>query len=93
MQRRKNKAKTMAEIAVIILVVGILLLGRFVNVSLKHKVYVGTPLILLFVGFMWLQDTTSFYPRVLLTVLFLGGLYMNYKNYRKELASNQEPTT
>jgi len=83
----------MAELAVIILVVGILILGQFINISIKYKVYVVSPLVLIFVAFMWLEGSSPFYPKVLLTFLFLSGIYTHYKNYQKELANNQEPTT
>ncbi len=81
----------MAEAAVIILVVGILILGQFVNIPLKYKVYVVSPLVLLFLGYMWLVEVdSSFYPKVIVTVLVLSGIFTHYKNYRKELAHKQE---
>lgn len=84
----------MAEIAVIILVVGILILGQIVKIPLKYKVYVVSPLVLLFIGYMWLVEVeSSFGPKLIVTGLVLSGIYTHYKNYRKELTDNQEPTT
>lgn len=73
----------MGEILLIVVVIGILLLSKIISPS--FKVFVGIPLGVLGLTYIWFFSSLSLVWQLGFTIIVIHGAYYNYKKYRANL--------
>ena len=73
----------MLEFLLLVAIIGVLLLSLYITP--KFKVYVGIPLGVLGLTYIWFFSSLSVVWQLAFTIMVIHGAYYNYKKYRANL--------
>lgn len=73
----------MLEFLLLVAIIGVLLLSLYITP--RFKVYVGIPLGVLGLTYIWFFSSASLLLQMGFTVVVIHGAYFNYKKYRANL--------